>query len=155
NIVGHRVIAEFICHLRSKTKRLADASAGGTVRHRDGRTAGGAAGLCAQASAVRMIVSRSEWRGSQPRRARASAGSATSSGGSPGRRPASRNGTARPAIRSTAAITWRTHQPPAPGDPPAGGNPLPYRAALAGAKVHRAVLAARAEIAERAYVSVA
>src|SRR5437867_1694079 len=41
----------------------------------------------------------------------------------------------------------------AAGDPLDGGNHLPYRAALAGAEVHRAVLAPRAQIAEHAYVS--
>src|SRR5690348_13752007 len=41
------------------------------------------------------------------------------------------------------------------GDPLDGGDDLSHRAAMAGAEVHRAVLSARAEIAERAYMRVA
>src|SRR5204862_6593464 len=40
-------------------------------------------------------------------------------------------------------------------DPLDRGNHLPYRASLSCAEVHRAVLSPRAQIAERAYVSVA
>src|ERR1051326_5459979 len=43
----------------------------------------------------------------------------------------------------------------ATGDPLDRGNDLSHRAAMARAEVHRAVLSARAEIAERAYVGIA
>ena len=67
----------------------------------------GAARRC-QASAVRMIVSRSETWARQPSSSAARLGSATSTGGSPGRRAVSRHGMGLPLTASAARITSRT-----------------------------------------------
>ena len=54
--------------------------------------------------AVSMMVGRSEWRGRQPRTCRARSLVATRTGGSPGRRGASRPGTRRSATRPSKAL---------------------------------------------------
>src|ERR1700704_2898564 len=85
------------------------------------------------ASAVAMIVSRSEWRGCHPSRDRASAGSATSSGGSPGRR----------ALRHLPAADLLDR-----------GNHLTHRIAATGPEVERDAVAACGEMAERAQMGI-
>ena len=80
---------------------------------RDGRNTRlwhGAHRVC-QRHAVAMIVSRPECCGTQPRKLRLRPGSATSVAGSPARGAASRRGSSRPAIRSTAVTTSRTEKP--------------------------------------------
>src|SRR5207245_332731 len=64
-----------------------------------------------QSKAVRTISSKEECRGFHPRSSLALAARATSSGGSPARRAASRRGTLQPLTRSTAATTSRTECP--------------------------------------------
>src|SRR5436305_554883 len=61
-----------------------------------------------QFHAVEMMLSRSDITGVQPSTRLARAGSATSAGGSPARRPTSRRGMRCPVTRSAAAITSRT-----------------------------------------------
>jgi hypothetical protein len=67
--------------------------------------------LACQAAALATIWSRSVHRGRQPSAAVIRAGSATSSAGSPGRRPASATLRRVPVTRSTAASTSRLEKP--------------------------------------------
>lgn len=61
--------------------------------------------------AVAAIVSRDEYRGSQPKACRMLRASATSAGASPGLRGAYSTGTVRPEIRSTISTTCFTEWP--------------------------------------------